>query len=278
VARILSAAGSDVGRTRSENQDAFGEFSTPAGEWLFVVADGMGGHRGGSTASRLCLEAIQRAFSGPDSAEVRLRRGFELANTRIHEAADGDPDLVGMGTTAVAVALAPDGTGALAWAGDSRAYRYRDGALEQLTIDHSVVGEMIRTGVISPLEAETHPRRNELMRAIGPLASVEVETGLLRHAPGDRFLLCTDGLWGPVPAAEIAAALGYESAELAVKTLIARANALGGPDNITALIASVAEGARLEETPDAGRTSPPWLGIALAVAVLAGLVALALFG
>ncbi len=92
VARILSAAQSDVGRTRSENQDAFGEFSAPSGERLFVVADGMGGHRGGATASRLCVETLGRAFTeGRDSAEARLRRGLELANVRIHEAAQSDP-------------------------------------------------------------------------------------------------------------------------------------------------------------------------------------------
>ena len=276
MARILSAAESDVGRARSENQDAFGEFSTPAGEWLFVVADGMGGHRGGSTASRLCVETIGRAFaSGFDSAEARLRVGFELANTRIHEAADGDPELVGMGTTAVAVALAPDGSGALAWVGDSRAYRFRGGALEQLTLDHSVVGEMLRSGVVSPEEAEVHPRRNELMRAIGPLANVEAETLVLRHVSGDRFLLCTDGLWGPVPAAELAAVVGYELPGLAVKKLIAMANERGGPDNVTAQIACVEAGATREPpAPEArNRPLPMWV---IGAVVLVALIALAL--
>lgn len=275
MARILYAAESDVGRARRENQDAFGEFSTPAGEWLFVVADGMGGHRGGSTASGLCVETIGRAFAGPDSAEARLRRGFELANTRIHEAADGDPDLVGMGTTAVALALAPDGSGALGWVGDSRVYRFRDGEIEQLSVDHSVVGEMLRSGVLTPEEAEIHPRRNELMRAIGPLASVEPETLVLRHRSGDRFLLCTDGLWGPVTAADLAAVLGVETPALAVKKLIAKANERGGPDNITALIASVEAGAPGAEAANGAGTMRPWLGFAIGVAVLTALAALA---
>lgn len=242
VARIASAAQSDVGRTRSENQDAFGEFSAPSGERLFVVADGMGGHRGGATASRLCVETLGRTFTeGADSAEARLRRGLELANVRIHEAAQGDAELGGMGTTAVALILAPDGSGALGWVGDSRAYRFRGGELERLSTDHSVVGEMIRAGVITEHEADNHPRRNELLRAIGPHEVVEPETTVLEHSPGDRFLLCSDGLWGPVPEPEIAIVLGFEAPELAVKKLIAKANERGGPDNVTAQIASVVD-------------------------------------
>ena len=251
VARILSAAQSDVGRTRTENQDAFGEFSTSSGERLFVVADGMGGHRGGATASRLCVETIGRAFAdGSETAQERLRIGIELANTRIHAAAESDSELAGMGTTAVALVLAPDGSGALGWVGDSRVYRFCDGSLERLSTDHSVVGEMVRAGVITEEEAESHPRRNELLRAIGPHTSVEPETLVLRHKPGDRFLLCSDGLWGPVPEAELAIVLGYETPELAVKKLIAMANERGGPDNVTAQIASIAD-------PSAEMSLPP---------------------
>jgi protein phosphatase len=288
VARISSAAQSDVGRTRSENQDAFGEFSTPSGERLFVVADGMGGHRGGATASRLCVETIGRTFTdGTDRAEERLRRGFELANLRIHEAAHGDPELAGMGTTAVALVLAPDGSGALGWVGDSRAYRFSGGALERLSTDHSVVGEMIRAGVLTEAEAENHPRRNELLRAIGPHEVVEPETLVLRHSPGDRFLLCSDGLWGPVPEAELAIVLGFEAPELAVKKLIAKANERGGPDNVTAQIASVADpavdGPRVlpisASRPEAASRSRslPLLASGAAVAT-AALIALAVYG
>jgi protein phosphatase len=271
VAPILHAAVSDVGRVRRENQDAFGEFSSAAGERLFVVADGMGGHRGGSTASRLCVETIGHAFEGLEPAETRLRRGFALANARIHEVAEADPELIGMGTTAVAVALGPDGSAALAWVGDSRVYRLRDGTLEQLSSDHSIVGEMIRSGVLTPEGAESHPRRNELMRAIGPLPSVEAETRVLRHAPGDRFLLCTDGLWGPVPVAELAEVLGDETPELAVAKLVARANARGGPDNVTALVACVDGGA----TSAGARIARPWTKFAVGAALVAALLALA---
>ncbi len=278
MAPILHAAVSDVGRVRRENQDAFGEFSSAAGERLFVVADGMGGHRGGSTASRLCVETIGHAFEGREPVEARLRRGFALANTRIHEAAEADPELVGMGTTAVAVAFGPDGSAALAWVGDSRVYRLRDGALELLSSDHSIVGEMVRSGALAPELAESHPRRNELMRAIGPLASVEAETRVLRHAPGDRFLLCTDGLWGPVPLAELAEVLGGLTPERAVAKLVALANERGGPDNVTALVASVEGGATSSGTRSArtaARSAQVLVRVALGAALVATLLALA---
>ena len=287
VARISSAAHSDVGRTRTENQDAFGEFSSASGERLFVVADGMGGHRGGATASRLCVETLGRAFTdGHERAEERLRHGFELANARIHAAAQTDAELAGMGTTAVALVLAPDGSGALGWVGDSRAYRFSGGALERLSTDHSVVGEMIRAGVITEQEADNHPRRNELLRAIGPHEIVEPETIALRHGPGDRFLLCSDGLWGPVPEAEIAIVLGYETPDLAVKKLIAMANEGGGPDNVTAQIASVADPAMdlplaappaVHRAGTATRSRLPLLASGAAVAT-AALIALAVYG
>jgi PPM family protein phosphatase len=241
-ARIQSAAQSDVGRSRTENQDAFGEFTGAAGERLFIVADGMGGHRGGATASRLCVETMGREFSESLlSGAERLHRGFELANARVHNAAVADPELSGMGTTAVALVLSPDGTATLGWVGDSRAYRFRDGALELLSSDHSVVGEMVRSGVLSPTEAESHPRRNELLRAIGPRPEVEAETRILDHQLGDRFLLCTDGLWGPVPEAELGVVLGYEAPDLAVRKLVGKANERGGPDNVTVQIVWLAD-------------------------------------
>ena len=152
-----------------------------------------------------------------------------------------DPELSGMGTTAVALVLSPDGTATLGWVGDSRAYRFRDGALELLSSDHSVVGEMVRSGVLSPAEAESHPRRNELLRAIGPRPEVEAETRTFDHQIGDRFLLCTDGLWGPVPEAEVGVVLGFEAPDLAVRKLIGKANERGGPDNVTVQIVWVAD-------------------------------------
>src|SRR5262249_15932693 len=145
-------------------------------------------------------------LTGPD----RLHRGFDLANERIHRAAVADPELSGMGTTAIALVISPDGTATLGWVGDSRAYRFRDGAFELLSSDHSVVGAMVPAGVLRAGEAETHPRRNELLRAIGPRPEIEAETRTFPYQPGDRFLLCTDGLWGPVPEAEVGTVVGYE--------------------------------------------------------------------
>jgi protein phosphatase len=287
-ARIQSAAQSDVGRSRTENQDAFGEFTSATGERLFVVADGMGGHRGGATASRLCVETLGREFGESAlSGAARLQRGFERANERIHRAAVADPELSGMGTTAVALVLSPDGTALLCWVGDSRAYRFRDGALELLSSDHSVVGEMVRSGVLTPAEAEAHPRRNELLRAIGPRPDVEPEIRTLEHQIGDRFLLCTDGLWGPVPDAELGAVLGYEAPDLAVRKLVGKANERGGPDNVTVQIASIADPLAAVTALPAGRPiAPPparrgrslYVLAASAAAVGALLVALALYG
>jgi len=283
ASRFRSAALSDVGRARTENQDAVGEFSTPSGERLFVVADGMGGHRGGATASRLCVETIGRAFvDGSESAETRLQIGIELANARIYEAAESDSELAGMGTTVVALVLAPDGSGALGWVGDSRAYRFCAGSIERLSADHSVVGELVRSGVITEGQAESHPRRNELLRAVGPNHSVEPETRVFRHKPGDCFLLCSDGLWGLVPEAELARVVGFEPPELAVRTLIAQANERGGPDNVTAQIACVAHPSG-EMSVSAPIVAPPWesaskattLRLVAAAVVVAALIALA---
>jgi serine/threonine protein phosphatase PrpC len=242
LARVVTAAQSDIGRTRSENQDAFGEFATGEGERLLVVADGMGGHRGGATASRVCVETVGRAFAaGTGATRERLHAALVEANARVHEAAAADPELTGMGATVVALVLGAEGSAELGWIGDSRAYRFRGGTAELLSEDHSVVSQMVRAGVITEAEAETHPRRNELLLAVGPTPTVEPSLRSLELAPGDRFLLCTDGLWGSVPKPELSAVLGFEAPELAVRKLVARANEHGGPDNVTALIAWLPE-------------------------------------
>ena len=285
LARVVTAAQSDIGRTRSENQDAFGEFQTADGARLLVVADGMGGHRGGATASRVCVETVGRAFaSSAAAAPERLRAALVEANARVHEAASGDPELAGMGATVVALALDASGRAELGWIGDSRAYRFRAGTTELLSEDHSVVSQMVRAGVISEAEAETHPRRNELLLAVGPTPTVEPALRSLELEPGDRFLLCTDGLWGSVPKPEISAVLGFEAPELAVRKLVARANEHGGPDNVTAVIAWLPEeGAALAlppqalapAAPPASRRYPVLLGSAAAVAAL--LIGLAIY-
>ncbi len=231
----------DVGCQRSENQDAFGDFEDELGYRLLVVADGMGGHRGGATASRICVETVGEAFRGSsDPLPDRISRGLELSSERILERAELDPDLEGMGTTAVVLAFTPRGEAVVAWVGDSRAYRLRDGQLEQLTEDHSLVAEWVRLGVISSDDAASHPRRHELLRSIGGGSGVEVDVTCVDARPGDRFLLCSDGLCGEVPKQEIARDLARDAAG-AVGSLIARANRRGGPDNVTVQVATLGE-------------------------------------
>ncbi len=256
---LATASLSDVGRSRSENQDACGDFVHPSrASRLLVVADGMGGHRGGALASDRCVGAFARVFKDrAETPESQLARAFELANQEIHQAASGDEKLRGMGTTGVALLFGEDARATLGWAGDSRAYRWRRGEFELLTRDHSMVAEWVRQGVISEEEAESHPRRSELTRAVGIEPEIEPEFASFEVEPGDRFLLCSDGLSGMVRDEEIGNIMGGEDPDRAVLTLVARANALGGHDNITVQIAVVpAELASTAET--APGEQPSW--------------------
>jgi protein phosphatase len=238
--QIESASLSDAGLIRTSNQDACGEFSDPAGFRLFVVADGMGGHRGGETASRLAVETIGAGLRNSDqSPEGMLRSAFRAANDRIFRLAGANIDLAHMGTTGVGLLLSSDGSAWVAHVGDSRAYRLRAGRLEALTADHSAVAELLRRGIVTAEEAATHPRRNELLRSIGVRDSVEVDVRALTVEPGDRFLLCSDGLWGLVSEAEIEAVIGREEPDSSVRMLVELANAHGGNDNITAQVVRI---------------------------------------
>lgn len=270
---------SDVGRVRSENQDACGEARDDEGNLLLIVADGMGGHQGGSTASRLCIEAACREFRSSHSPlDERMRRALELANVEVHEAAGRDAGLEGMGTTSVAIAIAPDGAAFVAWVGDSRGYRLRDGRLERISEDHSWVAEAVRMGAITAEEAETHPRKNQLLRCIGADPQVEVDVRPLDVRAGDRFLLCSDGLWGELPEPDLAAVLGYEDPPSAVRTLVDRANDHGGPDNITVQILWIRDAASAASSAAPARQEParPRRLVRLIAAV--GIVSLALVG
>jgi protein phosphatase len=295
---------SDVGRVRNRNEDACREFENAAGRRLLVLADGMGGHRAGATASRVTVETIGEIFHHPDSAsedpDSLLRRAVETANTRVHEMAKQDAELRGMGTTAVALLLAPDGRGWVAHVGDSRAYRYRDNQLGALTSDHSVVAELERRGLISAEQAAVHPRRNEILRCVGIDAQVEVDAAAVDLLPGDRFLLCSDGLSCMLDETEIAVILDDHPPAKAARLLVERANEHGGHDNVTVQVVEVgAGGAGLEmeegvetveivdgvqKTPAAGRSGdarPPadlegsrprrvlWLAASVAAAVIA---------
>ena len=245
---VECASQSDVGRARSENQDACAELSNHAGERLFVTADGMGGHRGGATASALCLEVVAREFEVEDRAPaLRVALGLEQASAAIHKRSREEPELEGMGAAAVSLLLSPDGTAFVAWVGDSRAYRLRDGALESLTRDHSLVAEWARSGVLSADEAGSHPKRHELTRAIGVRSEVSVDVEPVDVRAGDRFLLCSDGLCAVVPESDIAALLGDGAPAAAARALIDAANELGGPDNVTVQVAQIPRAESAEE-------------------------------
>ncbi len=244
----------DVGQVREINQDYCGEFGDPEhGRRLFVIADGMGGHRGGEVASRIAVETTAEVFEagGDDPADL-LRVALETANVRVHEAAQENRDLAGMGTTGVCLLLETGGRGWVAHVGDSRGYRLRGGDFEPITEDHSVVGALIRMGHITEAEARLHPQRNEILRAIGTNAEVEVQVTPLDLQPGDRYLLCSDGLSGLVTDADIAEVLGRMEPEDAARTLVQMANLAGGSDNITVQVVSIPG-----EASEPGSGAPP---------------------
>ncbi len=235
---IITAERSDVGRVRSENEDSCAQFAHASGYHLLVVADGMGGHRAGAMASRTAIEAVSDVFArfGEEPAEM-LTKAIGAANRRVYKLAQDDPELRGMGTTVVALLIGPGEHGWVAHVGDSRAYRHRDGRMEPLTLDHSVVAEMLRRGVIDEDEAANHPRRNEILRCIGVYESVESDVRRIDLRPDDRYLLCSDGLTGMVDEAIIADVLANQDPEDAARALVQLANDGGGNDNVTVQLA-----------------------------------------
>jgi len=240
-ARIEFASRSHVGQVRSANEDSCDTRERTDGTRLLVVADGMGGHRGGATASRTTVATISDVFDQDtsDDLEGMIQSAIQTANTRVYQMAQENRQLEGMGTTVVAFLLDARHRGTVAHVGDSRAYRYRQGQLESLTTDHSVVAEMHLRGLISADQVATHPRRNEILRSVGVLPEVDVEVRAVEVAPGDRFVLCSDGLSGVVSDDEIAAVVQSETPGSAVDSLIRMANERGGPDNITVQVLSI---------------------------------------
>jgi protein phosphatase len=221
----------DTGRQRSENEDSL-FVRAP----IFVVADGMGGAQAGEVASKAAADAFDRDL--PEIPPERfLRETIEEANRRIHDLARADPSRAGMGTTITAAIVdAQKEEVGIGHVGDSRAYRLRRGKLERLTRDHSLVEEMRRKGQITDAQAEDHPQRSIITRALGPEPEVEVDLQTVPAAPGDVFLLCSDGLTTMVDEERIAAILATaDSMREAVRTLVDEANGAGGRDNITAL-------------------------------------------
>jgi serine/threonine protein phosphatase PrpC len=233
MSTAATASLSDVGRRRRANQDYCAEFPGASGALLLVCCDGMGGHQGGEVASQLAAATIGDAFrAAQGDPGTRLERAFKEANRRVRERAASDAKLDGMGTTAVALYFDGAATAWIASVGDSRAYRVRGGRAEQLTNDHSVVAELLRLGRITAAEAARQPH-NQLARAIGAEDDVEVDTAKHDALDGDRWLLCSDGLWNLVDEREIAERLLRESPEEAARQLVNAANERGGTDNVT---------------------------------------------
>ncbi|HEU4975123.1 MAG TPA: Stp1/IreP family PP2C-type Ser/Thr phosphatase [Baekduia sp.] len=226
------AARSDTGRQRPANEDSYW-VNMP----LFVVADGMGGAQAGEVASRTAVDVFADGLpDGGGSNEERLAQLVAEANARIHALSQRDEQRAGMGTTLTAAYVGEDDL-AVAHVGDSRLYRLRGGALEQLTDDHSLVGELVRRGQISAEEAEDHPQRSIITRALGPEGEVAVDHHTWPVQDGDVFLVCSDGLSGMVPDARMAEILrGAPSLERAAQALVAAANDAGGRDNITVVL------------------------------------------
>ena len=237
--RLSSFAATDVGRTRSGNEDSYF-----CGRTVFAVADGLGGHQGGEVASAAAVEPLAALdgseLASPAEAAEALAGAIAEANSAILARAAGDPGLWGMGTTVTAAALAGDHL-QLAHVGDSRAYLLRDGSFDQVTTDHTVVGELVRRGRLTPAQAAIHPERSILTRAVGLDPRIPVDTpDPIDLRPGDQVLLCSDGLTEAVPDPQIAELLtANPDGHAACRALIDTANNAGGPDNITLIIIRV---------------------------------------
>lgn len=228
----------DVGRQRSANEDALFESD---GTEVFAVADGMGGARAGEVAAKAAVDELAGLAGADNVGERELAAVVEKANRRIYELSQGDESLAGMGTTMTTVSVG-DGDIAIAHVGDSRAYRLRDDKLEKLTHDHSLVDELVRAGKITPEEAEVHPQRSIITRALGPEPEVEVERMTYAARAGDVYLICSDGLTTMVPEDAVGAILrGRSSLKQAAEELVRAANEAGGRDNVTVVMFKLGE-------------------------------------
>lgn len=237
------AAGTDVGMRREENQDSFGvirgeDFSA------FFVADGMGGAQGGAIASRMVIAALETELSksGYRIAPERIIDLIKDINRQVFEKGSNEPRYAGMGTTLVGLIFTPLGLLGLN-VGDSRAYRIRGERIEQISEDHTLVRELVRSGALAETEAEHHPVSHMLTRSLGPVADVQVECRFLpeKPEPSDIYVLCSDGLYNLVPESDILGVVSQNPLDDANQILINLANQRGGTDNITALVIAVSE-------------------------------------
>jgi PPM family protein phosphatase len=252
IGRVASVT--DTGKRRLRNEDAY--VCEPP---LFAIADGMGGAQAGEIASQLAAAAITEGERGIEG-ETAVAELVQAANDRVYRRAVEDPNAAGMGTT-VTVALVDETARSvtIGHVGDSRAYRVRGDALEQLTADHSLVAELVRTGRLTPEQAADHPHRSVITRAVGTEPSVDVDTFTLEALAGDLYLLCSDGLTDMVDDAGILerADAGERRPQTVAQLLVDAANRAGGSDNITVIAFEIVEGdveVETEEPPPATQT------------------------
>ena len=252
--KLICAGMTHVGCAREHNEDDF--YLSQGEEALCIVADGMGGHSSGEVASAMAIRAIVDYYretipeddvngyednGEQDLDKLRLSEALRTANRAVFEAASSDENLDGMGTTIVSGYFTEEGV-YMAHIGDSRAYRFRDGELEQMTPDHSLANEYVRMGILAKEDVEFFPYKNVITRACGLSEQVEVEISFKEVKPGDLFIFCTDGLSDMVPDRQILEILQEEEdLEVLCQNLVDRANENGGDDNITVILARVTD-------------------------------------
>ena len=239
---MKSYAKTDVGMRRSMNQDSLYCSDEPVGSFrnLFIVADGMGGHRAGDTASRMCIENMTSMIQGSDqnTPVTIFEEACAYANQKVYQAANSNPEYEGMGTTMVACTL-QEYSLFVANIGDSRLYLLHD-HLQQISYDHSLVEEMVKIGNLTESEARMHPQKNIITRALGIDEEVQPDFFEIKVLPGDIILLCSDGLSNMVEDEDMEYLIRHtDSLEQAGDALVKRANANGGSDNITAVLVQV---------------------------------------
>lgn len=271
--RFTVFGGTDVGRKRNHNEDAFALFEEDS---LFVLADGMGGHASGEVASQLAVDSVgaffketaedqERTWPFKGSKKLnydagRLEVAVKLANQCIFETSSQKKTHENMGTTVVATYMSPQAA-YIAHVGDSRVYRLRDGKLEQLTRDHSLLNDYLKTNRLTPEEIEAFPHKNVIVRALGMRATVEVDIAPIEPRVGDFYVLCSDGLSGMITDDEIADIIQRDRIDLerCTNALIEQANESGGHDNVTVVLIRVdadedGEVLTADETMDTGAT------------------------
>ena len=232
----------DQGRVRNHNEDAGGLFLNDAGQYLSVIADGMGGHQAGDVASQMASSIIEKEWyeideiNNPEEAERWLKTIVHQVNNQIYEKSVSSKEYQGMGTTVVMGICTPDFI-TLAHVGDSRCYMINDKGFSQITEDHSLVNELVRSGQITHEDAEHHPRKNVILKALGTEEATYPDVRSISWEPGNMILLCSDGLSDKVSSSELQTFMeNKESIEDKANGLIALANERGGEDNISLLI------------------------------------------